>query len=121
MPPREECPNCHSIIEDWHLEWYKSEGPILYKGQAALDCPLCGQPVGFEQGKIGPAPDGVPVLRRNVQRAAAWAAFQAASAGGTLHGYLAADGAGSQYAHYWTLQEVRKADANYQTEPEAAT
>ena len=31
MPPNEECPNCHGVIADWHVEWYKTEGPPLYK------------------------------------------------------------------------------------------
>ncbi len=49
MPPNEECPNCHQKVEDWHVEWYMTEGPALYQGLAAMDCPLCGQPVGFQQ------------------------------------------------------------------------
>jgi hypothetical protein len=31
MPPNEECPNCHGVIADWHVEWYKTDGPPLYK------------------------------------------------------------------------------------------
>ena len=31
-------------------------------GLAAMDCPLCGQQVGFQHGNIGPAPFGVPLL-----------------------------------------------------------
>jgi len=31
MPPSEECPNCRQMIEDWHVEWYKTEVPSLYK------------------------------------------------------------------------------------------
>src|SRR5438105_15762347 len=112
MPPNEECPNCHQKVEDWHVEWYKTEGPLLYKGLAAMDCPLCGQAVGFRQGKIGPAPLGLPLVRRYADKAAEWAASQAVSAGGTLQGYTSAAGAGTQYAGYWTLQEVRQADAN---------
>src|SRR5947209_3112230 len=114
MPPNEECPNCHRIVADWHVEWYKTEGPKLYKGLAAMDCPLCGQPVGFQQGKIGPAPPGVPLVRRDTDKAAEWAASQAVSAGATLQGYTSVAGAGVQYASYWTLQEVRQADANEQ-------
>jgi hypothetical protein len=86
MPPNEECPNCRRKVEDWHVEWYKSEGPLLFKGLMAMDCPLYGQPVGFQQGKIGPAPPGVPLVRRYVGKAAEWAASQAVSAGGTLQG-----------------------------------
>jgi hypothetical protein len=112
MPPNEECPNCHQIVEDWHVEWYESEGPTLYKGQAAMDCPLCGQAVGFHQGKIGPAPPGVPMVRRHVQKAANWAPLGAQYAGGTLAGYISTAGPGSQYARYWTAQEVQNADMN---------
>ena len=53
MPPNEECPIYHVMIADWHVEWYKTEGPSLYRGLAALDCPCCRQPVGFQGGKIG--------------------------------------------------------------------
>ena len=49
-----------------------------------MDCPLCGQSVGFQQGKIGPAPAGVPLVRRNADKAAEWAPLGAKYAGGTL-------------------------------------
>lgn len=114
MPPKQECPNCRQMVEDWHIEWYKTEGPSLYKGLAALDCPLCGKAVGFRQGKIGPAPFGVPVVRRHADQAAEWAACQAVSSGGTLQGYTSATGAGAQYLGYWTLQEVQHADTDQQ-------
>src|SRR5258707_1371430 len=112
MPPHEECPNCLQNVEDWHVQWYKTEGPMLYRGLAAMDCPLCGQGVGFLQGNIGPAPTGVPLVRRHADKAAEWAASQAVSAGGTLQGYTTPPGAGSQYASYWTPQEVHQADAD---------
>ena len=48
MPPNEQCPNCHRLVADWHVEWYKTEGPSLYQGLVALDCPLCRQPAGFQ-------------------------------------------------------------------------
>ncbi len=32
MPPNESCPNCHRLVADWHVEWYKTEGPSLYRG-----------------------------------------------------------------------------------------
>jgi hypothetical protein len=87
---------------------------MLYRGLVALDCPLCRQPVGFQGGKIGPAPPGVPVIRRHADQAAQWAASQAISAGGNLQGYtsVAGAGAGAQYAAYWTQQEILQADAN---------
>jgi hypothetical protein len=114
MPPNEECPNGHRLIEDWHVEWYMTEGPALYRGLAALDCPLCRQPVGFQGGRIGPAPPGVPLVRRHTDHAAEWAASQAVSAGGTLQGCMSVAGAGAQYAGYWIPQEVQQADANRQ-------
>jgi hypothetical protein len=112
MPPNEECPNCHQNVEDWHVEWYKTEGPSLYRGLAAMDCPLCGRPVGFQQGKIGTPPWGVALVRRYADKAAQWAASQAVSAGGTLQGYISATGAGAQYATYWTATEVQQADGD---------
>jgi hypothetical protein len=111
MPPLEDCPNCHQNVKDWHVEWYNTEGPMLYRGLVAMDCPLCGLPVGFHQGKIGPAPLRVPLVRRYAEKAAEWAASQAVSTGGTLQGYTTSARAGSQYASYWTPQEVRQADA----------
>src|SRR5438874_9884631 len=112
MPPNEECPNCHQIVRDWHVEWHETEGPALFKGLAAMDCPLCGQPVGFQQGKIGPAPVGVSSVRRSAEKAAEWAQLGAKYAGGTLYGYISTAGPGNQYANYWTLQEVLQADLN---------
>jgi hypothetical protein len=116
MPPNERCPNCHELVADWHVEWYKSEGPSLYMGLVALDCPLCRQPVGFQGGKIGPAPSGAPLAARHAEQAAQWAAAQAVSAGGTLQGYTSVPGAGAQYAGYWTPHEVQQADAHQQAQ-----
>jgi len=79
-----------------------------------MDCPLCGQPVGFQQGKIGPAPPGIPLVRRYAGKAAEWALLGAMYAGGTLQGYISTAGPGSQYANYWTPQEVQQADSNQQ-------
>jgi hypothetical protein len=77
-----------------------------------MDCPLCGQPVGFQGGNIGRAPPGVPVVKRHADKAADWAVLGASYAGGSLHGYISTSGAGSQYANYWPLSEVQLADAN---------
>src|SRR5438552_2002947 len=112
MPPNQDCPNCGMKIEDWHVEWYKTEARALYKGLAAMDCPLCGEPVGYQQAMVGPAPSGVALVRRYVYKAAEWAASQAVAAGGTLQGYTTTAGPGAQYATYWTPQEVVRADAN---------
>ena len=27
----ERCLNCHRLIADWHVEWYRTEGPSLHK------------------------------------------------------------------------------------------
>jgi hypothetical protein len=117
MPPNEPCPNCHRLVADWHVEWYKTEGPSLYQGLATLDCPLCRQPVGFQGRKIGLAPPGMLRITRHADQAALWAVSQAISAGGTLQGYLSVAGAGTQYAAYWTAQEVLQADANRGAKP----
>jgi len=111
MPPNEECPNCHQIIHDWHVEWHETEAPALYRGLAAMDCPLCRRPVGFQQEKIGVAPLGVPLVRRSVDKAAEWAQLGAKYAGGTLSGYVSTAGPGSQYANYWNPQDVQRADS----------
>ena len=112
MPSNELCPSFHRLVADWHVEWYKTEGPSLYQGLAALDCPLCRQPVGFQGGKIGPAPPGVPMITRHADPAAQWAASQAIWAGGTLQGYTSVAGAGMQYAAYSTPQEILQADSH---------
>jgi hypothetical protein len=112
MPPNEECPHCQQKVEDWHVEWYLTEGPALWRGLVAMDCPLCGQAVGFQQGKIGLPPPTVPLVKRNADKAAVWAAAQAISAGATLQGYTSSAGAGIQYATYWTPQELKQADEN---------
>jgi hypothetical protein len=56
---------CHRLIEDWHIEWYMAERSDLYRGLVAMDCPLCGQPVGYFQGRIGLPPPGVPLVKRS--------------------------------------------------------
>jgi hypothetical protein len=116
VPPNEKCPNCQQLVEDWHLEWYQTETPLFYRGLAALDCPLCGQAVGFQQGMIGLAPAGVPLVRRYVDKAARWALLGAEFAGGTLQGYLYTPGPGRQYTSYFTPHEVQQADANEQAQ-----
>lgn len=51
-------------------------------------------------------------MRRYAEKAADWAPLGAQYAGGTLFGYISTSGPGSQYANYWTAQEVQQADAN---------
>jgi len=110
MPPNEKCPNCLEMIEDWHVEWYETEQSALYQGLAAMDCPLCGQSVGFHKGTVGPAAAGVPLVKRHAHKAAEWATLGAAYGGGTLSGYLSNAGPGAQYANYWPILEVHLAD-----------
>ena len=114
MPPNEDCPACLVKVQDWHVEWYKTEQSALYRGLATMDCPLCGRTVGFHKGNIGPAPPGVTLAKRDVDKAAEWAVSQAVAAGGTLMGYISTPGAGMQYAGYWSAQEILQADANEQ-------
>jgi hypothetical protein len=45
-----------------------------------------------------------------MDKAAEWAPLGAKYAGGTLHGYVSVAGPGSQYASYWTPQQVHQAD-----------
>jgi hypothetical protein len=51
-------------------------------------------------------------LLRQADQAAQWAASQAISAAGTLQGYTSVVGAGTQYAAYWTPQEMLQADSH---------
>jgi hypothetical protein len=113
MPPDKDCPVCQQRVQDWHFEWYdKSEQSTIYRGLAAMDCPLCGELVGYQQTTIGPAPVGIPVVKRRSAKAAEWANSQALHAGGTLQGYVSTPGAGAQYAGYWPAQEILQADAD---------
>lgn len=109
MPPNQECPHRRRLIEDWHIEWYKSEATAINRGLAAMDCPLCGGAVLCRMLLIGLAPSGVPVLKREVTQAAEWAESQSTS--GTLQGYISSIGPGTQYANYWTFPEVHQANA----------
>jgi hypothetical protein len=108
MPHNQVCPCCLIKIEDWHVEWCKSEVPALYKGLAALDCPLCGEPTSLVGLVVGTAPLSVPLVRRDVHKAAEWAVDQAA--GGSLEWYTSNAGPGIQYANYWSLAEIQRAD-----------
>jgi len=53
MPPNENCPNCQQKAEDWHVEWYKTEGAALYRGLAAMDCPICRQALALSMRATG--------------------------------------------------------------------
>ena len=46
MPPNERCPYCAVLILDWHNEFYEGDQrTAIYRGEAAMDRPLCSQPV----------------------------------------------------------------------------
>jgi hypothetical protein len=83
-----------------------------------MDCPLCGAAVGFRRGTIGLPPADAPVARRSAEKASRWAESQAVREGGTLRGYTSSEGAGGQYANYWTSGEIDTADAKIDAENE---
>jgi hypothetical protein len=80
MPPNEVCPNCHRQVADWHLERYKTEGQPCTEGRRA-GLPVMSAAGRVPGGKIGPPP-AVPLVKRNADQAAVWAASQAVSAEG---------------------------------------
>ncbi len=113
MPPNEPCPLCGQLIADWHNEWYEhAQRVAIYRGQAAMDCPLCRQAVlWFESRDLAapPATAPVPVLQRSVLQAARWVPIQDPACT-NLAGYLANHPAGQQYDGYWPRSEVQQAD-----------
>jgi hypothetical protein len=68
----------------------------------------------FNEEKIGPAPTGVPLVKRSADKAAEWAPLGAKFAGGTLQGYISTTGPGTQYAQYWIMSVVLQSDSNQQ-------
>ena len=80
MPPNEPCPHCGELILDWHNEWY--EGPqrvAIYRGQAAMDCPLCRRPALWFQSRDVAAPPvnaQLPVYQRSAVIAARWVSIR---------------------------------------------
>lgn len=113
MPPNEYCPHCGELILDWHNEWYNAvERMTIYRGQAAMDCPLCRQPVvWFESREIAAASmDGdLDVHQRSVLLAAQWVPIREPSCQ-NLAGYVASHPAGQQYRGYWQDDDLQQAD-----------
>jgi hypothetical protein len=108
LPANEKCPMCGVVVEDWHTEWYESsQVRALYQGKAAMDCPVCQQPVGYVGAVVGLAPAGVPVLKRSVTKAADWASDPAHQ---TLENYII-NQQGKQYHGYWSDDEIKQADS----------
>jgi uncharacterized Zn finger protein (UPF0148 family) len=53
MPPNETCPQCGTLVEDWHLEWCQDgSSPLLYQGKAVTDCPACRKAVSYQGGHL---------------------------------------------------------------------
>ena len=119
MPPNEECPNCHQIVEDWHIEWYKIEAPLLFQGALAMDCPLCGQSVGFEHGKIGPAPTGGSAGETVRGQGGAAGSVRSAVRGRNAARLSLHRGTAEPVCHYWSAEEVQEADRNEQAKTQA--
>jgi hypothetical protein len=113
MPPNEPCPHCGELILDWHNEWYDGEQRrTIYSGQAAMDCPLCRQPVlWFESRRIAapPANAQVPVYHRSAIIASQWVPIREPTCA-NLAGYIVHHPAGQQYSSYWPHSEVQQAD-----------
>jgi len=63
MPPNEPCPHCGTLILDWHNEWYEgAQRGEIYRGQAAMDCPICRKAVlWFESRDLAAPPVNVSV------------------------------------------------------------
>jgi hypothetical protein len=113
MPPAEPCPHCGQLIWDWHNEWYEgAQRAAIYRGQAAMDCPLCRQAVlWFESRDIAapPANVQVPIYQRSALIAARWVPIREAACT-NLAGYLTNHPAGQPYSGYGQPSEVQQAD-----------
>jgi hypothetical protein len=74
MPPRETCPHCGFLVEDWFREWYPyEEQPRTFQGILAADCPNpdCLRGVKLAGG-VEKAPSDAPVLPRSYAVATKW-------------------------------------------------
>ena len=92
MPPNEPCPHCSELILDWHNEWYDgAQRRAIYIGLAAMDCPLCRQPVLWLKSRDVTAPavnSQATVHHRLAVLAAQWAPIRGISvrrSGGLSH------------------------------------
>jgi hypothetical protein len=105
-------------VKDWHTEWTDpTQAPDFYKGNRALDCPLCGEWVLYKGQQIQaiPAGDSPDKTKRLPLQAARWAKSQ--SQQGNLHDYLNQTAPGQQYKGYFSDHEIQQADANVQADP----
>jgi endogenous inhibitor of DNA gyrase (YacG/DUF329 family) len=113
MPPYEPCPHCGELILDWHNEWYNSEErKAIYKGLAAMNCPLCRRAVLWYESRVISAPPAnaqPPVYQRSAILAAQWAPVREPACV-NLAGYIAHHPAGQQYHGYWPASDVYQAD-----------
>lgn len=110
MPHNELCPACGAFLSDWHWEWHDQENYVsIYKGGAAMECPLCGAAVSYAGGNVPlvPAPPDIPAAKRVVLKASTWA--RVSNTGMSLEDYLGTP-AGQPYANLWNLLEVQRAD-----------
>ncbi len=115
MPPNHKCPQCGQLIEDWQFECCPDGAlPQLYQGKAISDCPLCKQPVSYQGGNFSiPTVTGLPVLKRQVLKAARWSANNQH----TLEHYLLNVSAGKQHAAQFTPTEIQQSDAQVRGTP----
>ena len=113
MPPNEPCPYCGQLVQDWHNGWYDLvQRRAIYRGQAAMDCPLCRQPVLWFQSRDLAAPASsvhMQTYKRSANLAAQWVPIREATFG-NLHGYIGNHPAGQQYGGYWQTSEIQQAD-----------
>ena len=118
FPSNTPCPVCGSVVQDWHTEWTDpAQASEFYKGLRALDCPLCGTWVLYKERQIQaiPAGEDPQKTKRLPLQAARWAKSQ--SKEGNLRDYLDQSTVGTQYAGYFTDQEIQEADADAQADP----
>jgi hypothetical protein len=113
-PVNVPCPVCGRVVPDWHSEWTDpAHTPDFSKGLRAIDWPLCGGWVLYQEQKIQamPAGDHPQKTRRLPVQAARWAKSQ--SRQGNLRDYLDQTAPGQPYRG----QEVQDADADAQADP----
>ena len=112
MPHNEPCPVCGQLLADWHWEWHNvADYRAIYKGAAAMECPVCLAGVMFVGGylPLAACPEGSAVerVKRDVVKAATWNVL--CNVGTALAKYLTT-AEGRPYANYWSQDEVNQAD-----------
>lgn len=118
FPSDTPCPACDGLVRDWHTEWTDPTfGQDFYRGDRALDCPLCGVWVLYKERQIQSIPTGKNPrkTKRLPLQAAKWAKSQCKE--GNLRGYLDQNEAGKQYADYFLDSEIEAADSAVQADP----